>query len=177
MLPHLSLRPPAYNKWCLGFLQPTECQLTHHQHSWSIAQWKGIFTHAIITQLFNWFAWNAKWNGRRVDSSLRWINSESRELSFLPCLPSARNINQDAYKNLLFFPIYGCCCWGFLSHAIIYSKPSLIETVQMNVSTALGMKLLPTWLHLGCLLFIATKWVFSMFWTLDVQPVPSCLQI
>lgn len=109
MLPHLSLRPPAYNKWCLGFLQPTECQLTHHQHSWSIAQWKGIFTHAIITQLFNWFAWNAKWNGRRVDSSRRRINSESRELSVLPCLPSAYNINQDAYKNLLLFPIYGCC--------------------------------------------------------------------
>lgn len=66
---------------------------------------------------------------------------------------------------------------GFLSHPIMYSKPSLIETVQMNVSTAFGMKLLPTWLHLGCLLFIATEWVFSMLWILDVQPVPSCLQM
>lgn len=37
----------------------------------------------------------------------------------------------------------------------------------------LGIKLLPTWLHLGCLLCIAAEWVFSMFWNLNVQPVPS----
>lgn len=103
MLPHLSLRPPGYNKWCLGFLQPTECQLTHHQHSWSIAQCKGIFTHAIITQSFDWFVRNVKWNGRSVESSQRRLISESRELSFFPCLLSACNINQDAYKICLSF--------------------------------------------------------------------------